>query len=248
MSSGSPSTTVAIVQARMGATRLFGKPLKEVLGRPLLDYQIERLKRCQSLDQIVIATTDKKQDNPIADLSKQLGVGLFRGSEEDVLDRYFKAAQNFSANAVVRITGDCPLADPYLIDQIVKEFQNKQPCDYLSNALDRTFPRGMDVEVFSFQALEKAAREAKKPEEREHVTPYLYRHPEMFKSENFVSNEDNSKYRLTVDTAEDFELISKLIEILYPKNPQFSLDDILKLLKKNPELAAINAHVEQKKI
>lgn len=244
----SRSRVVAIVQARMGATRLFGKPLKEVLGRPLLDFQIERIKRSQSLDQIVIATTDKKQDDPIAHLAKQLGVELYRGSEEDVLDRYFKAAQNYSADIVVRITGDCPLIDPAIIDQMVKEFQNKQPLDYLSNALQRTFPRGMDVEIFSFQALEKEAKEASKPEEREHVTPYLYRHPERFKLENFLSKEDNSKYRLTVDTNEDFELISKLIEILYPKNPQFSLDDILKVLKKNPELSAINAHVEQKKI
>lgn len=243
------SKVVAIVQARMGATRLYGKPLKKVLEKPLLAYLIERLKACQTLNQIVIATTLKKEDDAIVALAKKSKVKVFRGSENDVLQRYFGAAQLVDADIIVRITGDCPLIDPKLIDHLVDFYlKNRQNYDYVSNTLKRTYPRGMDLEVFSLKALKEANSLAQKFEEREHVTPYIYRHPEIFKLANIEAKEDNSSNRWTVDTPEDLELITKMIQILYPKKPNFTLNDLLALIKKQPELSLINAHIEQKKI
>lgn len=240
---------VVIVQARMGAARFPGKPLKTILSRPLLHYLIERLKRVKLATSIVIATTTNERDDPIANLALQEKVNVFRGSEEDVLSRYIEAAKQNKADIIVRITADCPLIDPLIIDQVIQGFLDvKPPLDYFSNALTRTFPRGLDVEVFSYKALQKAHQEAKLSEEREHVTLYLYRHPELFRIGNFCYIFDASSYRLTVDTPEDFELITKIYESLYPTNPHFTLEDVLKLLDKHPELTKINAHIKQKEV
>lgn len=236
---------IVIDQARMGSTRLPGKVMKEVLDKPLLIYQIERLKRVKAVDRIVIATTTNKQDDLIAKTALECDVAVFRGSEEDVLNRYAEAAKEFQADIIVRITSDCPLIDPELIDSCLKQFLGNQT-DYLSNTIEPTFPRGMDVEVFTFQALLTAEKNATRVPEREHVTPYLYQHPDIFKISHFKNSENLSKYRITVDTQEDFDLVKNLIEYLYPKDPQFNLEQIIRALQDHPEWVKINAEVKQK--
>jgi spore coat polysaccharide biosynthesis protein SpsF len=242
-----PKKVLIIVQARMGSTRLPGKIMKKVLDRPLLDFLVERLKRVSLADGFMIATTKNPADIKIINYCLEGEVLCFAGSEEDVLDRYFQAATKYQAEVIVRITSDCPLIDPQLIDKIISAYLDLQPnCDYLSNTLERTFPRGMDIEVFSYDALKLAAEDARQPWEREHVTPYIYRHPELFKIQNYIQEKDESKYRWTVDCPEDFELISKILENLYPDNHEFTLENILDLLQKYPEWSKINAHIQQK--
>lgn len=236
-----------IVQARMGSTRLPGKIFKEVEGKSLLSYQIERLKRVHHISGIIIATTENPQDDLIVKFCKEAGVLFFRGNEEDVLDRYYRAAKAFSADVIIRITSDCPLIDPEIIDAILNFYIENYPSyDYVSNAIERTFPRGLDVEVFSFACLKKAACEAKLLYEREHVTPYFRFNPDFFRLGNFTQQPNESHHRWTLDTVEDFNLIAKIIQALYPANPYFNQHDILNLIAKNPEWLKINAHVEQK--
>jgi spore coat polysaccharide biosynthesis protein SpsF len=242
------SQSVSIfIQARMGATRLFGKPLKTVLNKPLLSYLVERLKNSKTASKIVIATSDLPQDDPIAKLGKQLGVSVFRGSEEDVLDRFYQASKQFPSDVIVRITADCPLLDPRVVDEVVKMYLDHYPAyDYVSNVGVRHLPRGMDVEVFSSKALKEAAEEAHTSWEREHVTPFFYEHPTRYRIGQVIYPKDESHYRWCVDTPEDFALISKILEYIYPNNPQFTLQDLLKLLQRNPEWSAINSHIQQK--
>lgn len=236
-----------IIQARMGASRLPGKPLKEVLGKPLLFYLLERLKKCGK--DIVVATTDQAQDAQISSYAQSLSVDVVCGSEEDVLLRYYLAAVKAKSDVIVRITADCPLMDPLLVNQLIEEFLlNYSSLDYLSNTLIRSYPRGLDIEIFSMQALERAMKEATAPEEREHVTLYLYRHPERFRLKNVLYSQDESRHRWTVDTKEDFELVKRIVEELYPKNPLFSFQDILQVMKEHPEWEEINRHIEQKEI
>lgn len=243
------NSVAIILQARMGATRLPGKPLKTVMGKALLSYQLERLRKAETIDKIIVATTTDNDDNLIADLSHLENVLVYRGSCEDVLDRYYQAAKLYDVDVVVRITGDCPLIDPDVIDKVVTSFLKHQPrYDYMGNTLKLTYPRGLDVEVFSFAALEKAWKEAKLTYEREHVTPYFYQHPEIFSLENIECEKDLSKHRWTVDTEADFDLVSRIISALYPENPDFTTEDILSLLKHHPEWNAINAHINQKKL
>lgn len=238
-----------LVQARMGSTRLPGKVMRQVLGRPLLDFQIERLRQARLPHGIRILTTTEQSDEPIIAFCQKKGLAYFRGPEEDVLDRYYQAAKKAKLDAIVRVTADCPLIDPDILDHAIDVYLSAFPAyDYVSNGLERTFPRGLDVEVFSFQSLEKAYREAKEPEEREHVTPYLYRHPERFHLKNISHSPALDRYRWTVDTPEDFELIRLILEHLYPLNPRFRLQDVLTLLDRHPEWNTINAHIEQKKL
>ncbi len=238
---------IIIVQARMGSERLPGKVLKEVLGRPLLSYLLERLKFVSEATEIVVATTVLNGDDAIENLCQKEGVKVFRGSSEDVLERYYLAAKKSAADVVVRITGDCPCTDPKIIGEVIT-FYTKNIADYVSNTLERTFPIGMDVEVFSMKALERAYEMAKDPAEREHVTPYIYRNPQFFSCLNVPSKNNYSNYRLTVDTSEDFELIRKIIETLYPVNPKYSMNDIISLLHQHSDWILINAHVKQKKL
>lgn len=231
----------------MGSTRLPGKVLKKVLNKTLLEFQIERIKRSQFIDEIVIATTVKESDNEIVTLCKELSVPFYRGSEDDVLARYFQAAKQYQADVIVRLTSDCPVIDPYVIDQVISCYVHRD-YDYVSNTLVRTYPRGMDVEVFSFQAIEESYHKAKDRGEREHVTPYLYRNQAYFKLGSVRYKNDESIHRWTVDTEEDFELISKIISYLYEENNVFNLEDILSLLKQFPEWTKINAHIEHKKL
>lgn len=240
---------VIILQARMGASRLPGKPLKKVLGRTLLSYQLERLRRSHSASEIVVATTTEPQDDQIAEFCNSENIPVYRGSPLDVLDRYYQAAKLFAADYVVRVTGDCPIIDPEIVDQVIDYYLGQLPkFEYLSNSIVHTYPRGLDVEIFSFALLERAHINAKLPEEREHVTLHFYTHPESFSVGNVASNKDVSHHRWTVDTMEDFELISKILSTLYPLKSTFNTEDVLALLEENPDWVKINAHIKQKPV
>lgn len=236
-----------IVQARMGSERLAGKVLKEVLGKPLLFYLIERLRRVKYCDGIVIATSQNPLDDAIAAFCDQHGIYCVRASEHDVLSRYYSVCSLFDPEVLVRITADCPLIDPELIDKGLCCFaHNFSKLDYLSNTLKRTFARGMDFEIMRKSALEKAYFEATSSYDKEHVTAYIARQPELFRLGSYTQAKDESHLRLTVDTPEDFQLIQTLLEALYPKNPEYSLAEIVQILHKHPEWVAMNAHIEQK--
>lgn len=240
---------VIIIQARMGSSRLPGKVLKLVLGKPLLEFQIERLQKIKNIDEVIIATSNSEKDDPIIDLCNRLSIPFYRGSENDVLSRFYNCASNYNADVIVRLTADCPVIDPFVVEGILNCYLgNIDKYDYVSNTLERSFPRGMDTEVFSFKILSEAYREAKQDFEREHVTPFIYRNPERYSLSNYALDKNESRHRWTVDTIEDFSLIEKIIKNLYPKNLDFSLDDILKLIYENPEWSLINEHIEQKKI
>jgi spore coat polysaccharide biosynthesis protein SpsF len=241
--------TVIIVQARMTSTRLPGKVLYEVMDKPLLEYQIERLGQVRLADELVIATTTNVTDQPIIELCKRLGVAYYRGSEEDVLSRYYEAATQSGADVVVRVTSDCPLIDPGVMDEVISLYiNNRDKYDYVSNTLERTYPRGLDTEVFSKTALEKAYREAKEQPEKEHVTLFMYRRPEQFRLANSSGAVDYGHHRWTVDTPEDFELIKLILQELNPVNNRFTWLDVLDLLNKHPEWVQINASVKQKEL
>jgi len=240
---------IIIVQARMGSTRLPGKLFKEVLNKPLLAYLTERLNRVKRADALLIATTVNPQDQKIVDFCKANEIPYFRGSEEDVLNRYLKASCGAAADIIVRVCSDCPLIDPAVVDEVINFYLEYYPLyDYVSNTLTRTFPRGMDVEIFSFQSLKDAAQRAFYPEEREHVTLYFNRHQDSYKLGNVLYKHDESQHRWTLDTEEDFLLISKVLTAIYPGKPQFTLQDLLQLFQEHPEWAQINAHVQQKKV
>ncbi len=241
--------TALFVQARMGSARLPGKVLMQVLGKPLLEYQLERLKKVTQADMLAVLTSRLAQDDPIQNLCSKLNVSCFRGSENDVLDRYYQAALLMKTDLIVRITGDCPLIDPAITDLVIQTAKNGFPqIAYTSNSLLRTYPRGMDTEVITFNALQELQGRAKDAAEREHVTLYAYRHPEQFTLQNVSNAQDQSHYRLTVDTQEDFQLIQHILTELYPKKPDFNLSDIIALLESHPEWAQLNAHIKQKKI
>lgn len=239
---------IAIIQARMGSTRLPGKVLMKVMGKALLEYQLERIQRTSLIDEIIVATTENQKDDVIVDFCNKLNIKTYRGSEKDVLSRYYDAAIVNKAEIVVRLTSDCPLIDPKLIDKVIKLYLDKQNVDYAANTLKRTFPRGLDTEVFSFQALERTYYQATLSKDREHVTAYMYTNKDLFTLENLASSVDYSHHRWTVDTKEDFELVKRILEILYPVNPTFTMTDVLELLNENPSWHNINTHVEQKKL
>lgn len=240
--------TVIIVQARMTSTRLPGKILKQVLGKPLIEYQIERLQRVKLVDEIVIATTTNQTDEPIVELCNRLSVPYFRGSEQDVLERYYQATTAHQADVVVRVTSDCPLIDPEVIDKVIDYYlQNQSHYDYVSNSLQRTYPRGMDTEVFSGSVLQQAFWEATAQPDREHVTPFIYRQPDRYRLGHVTYSKDCSHHRWTVDTPEDFDLIQKMLKAIYEKKPNFTLEDCLGLLREYPDWYFINNKIEQKK-
>jgi len=232
----------------MGSKRLPGKVLLSLFDKPLLLWMIERVVRAKSLDGFAIATSTDPKDDPIAALCSSAAITYIRGSEEDVLQRYHEAAQALDATVIVRLTADCPLIDPAIIDKVVNFYRDNYPFyDYVSNTLVHSFPRGMDVEVFSMESLATAYREALSSTEREHVTPFIYRHPDRFRLGNVAHSRDLSIWRWTVDELEDFTLIRNLVTALYPSHPHFSFEELIAIMEANPEWHAINAHVEQKK-
>jgi spore coat polysaccharide biosynthesis protein SpsF len=229
---------LAILQARASSTRLPGKVLKPILGRPMLALQIERVGRSRRIDKLLVATSLDTSDDPIAALCRESGVSCFRGSLDDVLDRFYQAAAELKPASVVRLTGDCPLADPVVIDQLIQLHIARRD-DYTSNTLTRTFPDGLDAEVMRFACLETAWREAALPSEREHVTPFIYHHSQRFKLGGLNQADDLSHWRWVVDEPADFAFISRIYEALYPTNPAFTTADVLKLLRENPDIAAL---------
>ena len=235
---------LAILQARMSSTRLPGKVLIPILGEPMLFRQIERLKRCQSFDRLVVATSTESTDDQLVQACRVRGVDVSRGSIDDVLDRFVMAAKPYDPQTIVRLTGDCPLIDPGVVDNVVKFFASGD-YDYASNVSPPTFPDGLDVEVMRASCLERAHQEAKLPSEREHVTPYLRNHPELFRHGNYSGPRDLSHLRWTVDEPEDFEFVSHVFERLYQQNPQFGLDDILGLLEQDPAIGALNSAIKR---
>ncbi len=238
--------TVAIIQARMGSTRLPGKVLADVAGRPVLQRVVERTRRARGLDEVVVATSVAEADGAVASACAALGVPVFRGSEDDVLSRYLGAAEAFGADVCVRITSDCPLIDPDVTAMIVSRYRGASPpADYASNKIPQSFPRGLDTEVFSRAALRRAAAGAKSAYQRTHVTPYFYENPGLFRLLSLVSDVDRQDWRWTVDTAEDLQFVRAVYERLGPGR-DFTWLDVVALLEREPQLRQINAHVRQK--
>jgi spore coat polysaccharide biosynthesis protein SpsF len=237
---------VIIIQARMTSTRLPGKVLMELAGRPMLAQQIRRLKRCANVDEITIATTTNPTDDPITELARQEGVRCFRGSEQDVLARYVGAADAAGAEVAVRVTADCPLIDPEVTDKVVAELTNHEcACDYASNVMERTYPRGLDTEALYFDTLLRIDRLAQSPSAREHVTivPRSER-PELFLCRSVLDQENNADLRWTVDTAADLQLVRTLYEVLGLDAQIVPYREMLAYLRSHPELARINTGVE----
>jgi len=234
----------AIIQARVSSTRLPQKVIKKIEGKTVLEHLILRAKKVKNCDKVILATTDKKDDDVLGKIAKELNVLAFRGSENDVLDRYYQAAKLFKIDPIVRITADCPLLDPKIVEKVI-DFYFSGNYDYISNTHPPTFPDGMDVEIFNFKSLEKSWKKAKLRSEREHVTAYIFKNPKLFKIGNITYEKDFSHLRLTLDEKEDLILIRKIYKELYPKNPFFGLEWVLELFKRKPELIEINQHIKR---
>lgn len=238
-------TTIAILQARTGSTRLPGKVLMDLAGAPLLVRVLERAQAIPGLDRVVVATTTAERDRPLIDLARQRGIEAFAGSEDDVLDRYYRAAQHFGAGVVVRVTADCPLLDPWVSERVVARYRQGD-VDYVCNTQPPTFPDGLDTEVFSFQALERAWRQATLASEREHVTPYIWKHPDQFRLANVMNEVDLSTLRWTVDEAPDLEFVRAVYTRLYrDERPLFSMQDVLTLLASEAGLQDAHTHFKR---
>ena len=235
---------VAIVQARMGSSRLPGKVLKDLEGETMLARVVQRLSRASLIDETLIATTDRPADDAIVAECRRCSVPVFRGDQEDVLDRYFRAAQFTKAEAVVRITSDCPLIDAEVTDRTIAAFLKEMP-DYASNFQVRTYPRGLDTEVMTVQALERAWRSGNQPYQRAHVTPYIYEHPAEFNILSVTGDADFSQYRWTVDTPDDLEFVRAVYAGMKGRD-NFRWLDVLALLDREPGLTELNRSVAQK--
>lgn len=233
--------TVLIIQARMGSSRLPNKVLKKICDKPMLEHILKRTLQSKKVEHVMVATTLNEEDKQIDELCHKIGIDCFCGSENDVLDRYYQAAKQYNPRNVVRITADCPLIDPELIDKIINVHLNGN-YDYTSNTLVETYPDGLDTEVFKFSALRKAWENAVLASEREHVTPYIKFKGDFIKF-SIESDIDLSKYRWTVDTEADFEMVVKIYNALYSENRIFMMDDILTYLRKNPWIVDINAGI-----
>jgi spore coat polysaccharide biosynthesis protein SpsF len=235
---------VAIIQARMGSSRLPRKVLMDLAGATVLDRVLNRLGRSNLLQEVLVATTTEPGDDVIVEHCERSGRKVFRGSELDVLDRYYRAAKKIDADVVVRITSDCPVIDPQVTDATIRAFLD-QHADYASNIRVRTYPRGLDTEVMTMQALERAWRESTKPYQREHVTPYLYENPGEFKLHGIENDVDCSQHRWTLDTPEDLQLLRE-IYARFGGRDDFGWREVLELVESEPALAEINRHVAQK--
>lgn len=239
---------IAIVQARMGSTRLPGKVLLDIKGQTMLERVVNRTHRAKVIDEVVVATTTELADDEVESLCLKNDWRCFRGSQHDALDRYYQAALIHHAEIVVRITADCPLIEPQIVDRVVKEFLDRQPdVDYACNFLpQRTFPRGLETEVMRFDVLERAWREDKDPIWREHVTVYIYRNPHLFRIHGVTDALDNSHMRWTVDTAEDLTFVRRIYA--HFRDDHFSWGEVLDLLRENPQWLEINRNIEQRDI
>jgi spore coat polysaccharide biosynthesis protein SpsF len=238
-----------IMQARMTSQRLPGKVLIKISGKPIITLILERMRACNNISDIILAIPDTEQNDILEEYAKRINCHFFRGSENDVLSRYYRAAEAFNVDTIVRITSDCPLVDPKIIDEMIENYLNSS-FDYLAVGIEGNYPRGLDAEVFSFETLKKVNTEAHLGYEREHVTPYIYGHPELFKI-HFLEARGKLKrpdLRLTVDTEEDLQLMREVFRNLYNNEDIFSVEEVIDLLDEHPELKALNAHVHQKEL
>lgn len=231
---------VAVVQARMGSTRLPGKVMKPLAGKTLIELLVSRLRKAKALDEVLVATTTEEADDILAAHCKAKKIPVFRGESQDVLKRYVDACREYCASVVVRITGDCPLVDPQLVDSMVAAFAS-QKVDYLTNTNPPSYPDGLDIAVFKFAALEIAAQKAKTPYEREHVTPYIYESGH-FKTANFANQDDLSRERWTVDEPADLKVVEAIFNHFYPRT-NFGWKEVMQLKKKNPKPFSANQHL-----
>lgn len=240
---------VIVIQARMTSTRLQGKVLMDLAGRPMLAQQLRRLARCCQVDEIVVATTTNATDDPVVAVAQDEGVRWFRGSETDVLARYAGAAREAKADVVVRVTADCPLIDPEESDRVIEALALQgERCDYASNVVRRTFPQGLDTEAMYVDALERLSRLAQSAPAREHVTYFiLNEHPELFNIRSVTDTENNSDLRWTVDVPQDLEMVRRLYQELSLGERAVGYRELLAYVRANPAVAAVNAGVAQKK-
>ena len=237
--------TVAIIQARLGSTRLPGKVLLDLAGAPMLTRVVNRVRRAKNVDEVVIATTTETRDDALVQFCAEMPCPCYRGSENDVLDRYYQTARACQADVVVRITSDCPLIDPAVIDSVINGLELQQS-EYSSNTIRRTYPRGLDTEAFTFSLLESVWREDRNPAWREHVTQFIVNHPERFGITQLSHDDDNSHLRWTVDTPEDYAFAQTIYR--HFGGDEFSWYDVLEVLAHNPEWAKINQGIEQKAV
>lgn len=231
----------------MSSKRLPGKVLKEVLGRPLLSYLIERIRSINNIDQIILATTINPQDDVLERFALDNKLECFRGSEDDVMGRVIGAGEKMKAEILVEITGDCPLLDSEIAENIIDTYLHND-ADYVSNCHIRSYPDGMDVQVFSLDNLKKSASMTNDQIDREHVSLHMRKHPDLFKHYNVIAPRTymNPNLGLTLDEGRDYVLIKKIIECLYPNSPNFSCREILQFLAMNPKLVSINSEVKRK--
>lgn len=247
--------TGIIIQARMGSTRLPNKIMLKLADKPILLHVYERCKQ-SNVDEVIVATTTNKIDDAIENFCIKEKIPFFRGSEEDVLDRYYQCAKKFGLDVIGRVTSDCPLISSEVINEAIKKF-NETKADYLTNIALRSFPRGVDVEVFTFEALEKTHSLAKEKHQREHVTPFIYHNPSMFRIENLIAerqlaNLKRPEIRLCIDTKEDYELLTIIFDKLFHEN-KIKLDEVIDFLNDNPLLIEMNQksekeHLERSKV
>ena len=238
--------TAIILQARLGSSRLPEKVIKPILNRPMIELQLERLLRVKEAQEVILATTNNPKDDILCDIANSLNINFFRGSEHDVLDRFYGAANAYKVNHVVRCNADCPLIDPLVVDTVIRHYKVNYPkFDYVSNILKPSYPIGMHTEIFSFGTLSDANSNSIDPLEREHVTPYIYRRPNLYSIYNVCDVRDRSGYRLTVDYEIDFEVIKKIYESLYPSNSMFGMNEIIDYLDNHPEIRNLNSHIEK---
>jgi spore coat polysaccharide biosynthesis protein SpsF len=241
------SRVVAIIQARMGSSRLPGKVLADLGGRPVLEWMLRRAGRAERIDEVVVATTISPEDDAVAEFCAAGGYPFTRGSIHDVLDRYYQAAQAHHADVIVRLTGDCPLIDPAMLDSNLETFLTSDPpLDFAANRLpdDRTVPIGLDAEYCTFAALETAWKEAQQPHQREHVMPFFYENPKRFSILHIQHEPDYGEHRWTVDTPADLELLRAIVS--HFEDDTFSWEKVLPLFEAHPDLAAINAAVQHR--
>ncbi|WP_169577920.1 cytidylyltransferase domain-containing protein [Salisaeta longa] len=236
---------VAVIQARMGSTRLPGKVLRDIAGRPMIDWVVRRARRISSVDQVVVATSVLDKEKPLIEHLESQQIPFIRGSESDVLERYVDAAEAYDADAVVRITSDCPLLMPDVSENVIQTFVETS-CDYAANTIERTYPRGLDTEVISCSALRRVHSMASDPADREHVTRYIRKHSEDFALCSVTANNNRAGLRWTVDEEEDLILVRRIYEMLGAKTETASYEDVVRLVETHDGLASINQHVEQK--
>jgi len=230
----------AIIQARFGSSRLPGKTLEILFEKSLLEHIVERISASKQIQSIIVATTKHNLDDSIVDICKRMGLSVYRGSEDNVLERFYDAATRYNSDIIVRVTADDPFKDPQVIDKAISLLL-EQNYDYCSNTIEPSYPEGIDIEVFRYRALQQAYKNASLLSEKEHVTPYIWKNKELFSVFNFKNKENLSHLRWTIDYYEDLVFARKIYKILYPKKPIFLMKDILELLETHPEFNEINS-------